>query len=314
MWDPVGFPKHDPQDDMTDGPGMARRRLGITGLATLAFLAGNKPGRRPANDDPYEDNIRRALGYLGRQQDNLGRFRVEGNEAWLRDHAIVTVALCEARRLERGRDMGDALRPGLAQPSPAQRALNYIAQARNGRAGWGSDLKTRTETTTWCLLALVSGKLAGLKVDQDAFEGARVWLTREDGVQTNADAGASLLGRIFLGEPPAKSKAVLKLAERCLQNLPVWDPEDGSIDIAYWHFGTLGMFQVGGSRWRKWNKAMKVAVLKNQHPKGAGSHTGSWNPLGSAGPEWGRVGCTALMVLTLEVYYRDAYVFRPRWD
>ena len=97
MWDPVGFPKHDPQDDMTDGPGMARRRLGITGLATLAFLAGNKPGRRPANDDPYEDNIRRALRYLESQQDNLGRFRVQKNQAWMREHAIVATALCEAR-------------------------------------------------------------------------------------------------------------------------------------------------------------------------------------------------------------------------
>ncbi len=313
MWDPAGFMKDDPQDDMTDGPGMARRRLGVTGLATLAFLAGNKPGRRPANEDPYADNIRRALRYLETQQDELGRFRIQDNPTWLRDHAIVTAALCEAHRLEPRQDIGDALRPGLAQPPPAQRALDYIAQARNGRAGWGSDRATKTETTVWCVLALMTGKLAGLKVDADAFEGARVWLVRDDAVRTNADAGGALLGRIFLGERSAKSKGVIQLAERCLKHLPVWDTEDGSIDMHYWHFGTLGMFQVGGSRWRKWDKAMKVAVVKNQFPRGSGSRTGSWDPMGRGGTERGRVGSTALMVLTLEVYYRYDRVF-GRWN
>ena len=196
---------------------------------------------------------------------------------------------------------------------PAQRALDYIAQARNGRAGWGRDRGTKTETTVWCVVALRTGKLAGLEVDADAFEGARVWLVREDAVRTNADAGGALLGRIFLGERSAKSKGVIQLAERCLKHLPVWDTEDGSIDMHYWHFGTLGMFQVGSSRWRKWDKAMKVAVVKNQFPRGSGSRTGSWDPMGRGGTERGRVGSTALMVLTLEVYYRYDRVFKP-WN
>ena len=98
-----------------------------------------------------------------------------------------------------------------------------------------------------------------------------------------------------------------------MQKLPGWDTEDGSIDMHYWHFGTLGMFQVGGSRWRKWDKAMKRTAVLNQFPKGSGARTGSWDPLGRGGTERGRVGSTALMVLTLEVYYRYDREF-GRWN
>ncbi len=99
----------------------------------------------------------------------------------------------------------------------------------------------------------------------------------------------------------------------CFQGLPpIWNPDDGSIDMYYWYYGTLAMFQVGGSHWKTWNKHMKGAIVKHQHPKGSGARTGSWDPIGPWGGDGGRVYSTACMVMCLEVYYRYDRVFGVR--
>ena len=80
--------------------------------------------------------------------------------------------------------------------------------------------------------------------------------------------------------------------------------DDGSIDMYYWYYATLAMFQVGGPSWRKWNAHMKEAIVNHQHPKNAGSKKGSWDPIGPWGPDGGRVYSTAVLAMCLEVYYR----------
>ncbi len=113
-----------------------------------------------------------------------------------------------------------------------------------------------------------------------------------------------MLTRILMGEDPRQSEMIRKGASLCLETLPNWNTEDGSIDMYYWYYGTLAMFQVGGSPWRKWNEAMKGAIVKHQQPRNSGSKTGSWDPIGPWGPDGGRVYSTATMVMCLEVYYR----------
>jgi hypothetical protein len=85
---------------------------------------------------------------------------------------------------------------------------------------------------------------------------------------------------------------------------PDWNPDSGSIDMYYWYWGSLALFQVGGTHWRKWNDAMVGTVVKHQHAAGSGSRTGSWDPIDPWGPDGGRVYSTALMTMCLEVYYR----------
>ena len=53
--------------------------------------------------------------------------------------------------------------------------------------------------------------------------------------------------------------AIRTAAAHLMQNLPAWDP--AKIDMAYWHFGTLAMFQVGGASWNAWNAKMKKAIV-----------------------------------------------------
>ena len=38
----------------------------------------------------------------------------------------------------------------------------------------------------------------------------------------------------------------------------------GSIDMYYWYYGTLAMFQMGGEHWERWNKNLKTVVIDNQ--------------------------------------------------
>ncbi|MFQ5844448.1 MAG: hypothetical protein ACE5JG_05600 [Planctomycetota bacterium] len=92
-----------------------------------------------------------------------------------------------------------------------------------------------------------------------------------------------------------------------------WNPDVPTIDLEYWHLGSLGLFQVGGGRWRTWTKAMKPALVKHQHQKGSGTRTGSWDPIGPWGRVAGRVASTAVAARTLEVYSLYARIFGTRW-
>ena len=117
-----------------------------------------------------------------------------------------------------------------------------------------------------------------------------------------------VLSRIFLGEDPATSEMIRKGADLCVKALPVWDEASGSIDMYYWYYGSLAMFQVGGDGWDRWNGAIKDAIIANQRD-GPPSFRGSWNPIGPWGSEGGRVYSTALMTMCMEVYYRYPKLF-----
>ena len=294
-WDADEFVKHDSDDDVTTGPGAKDQDVQVTGLALLAFLGGGHPGRRsePAS---YRKVVQTGLRWLIRRQDERGRIGSRDAKVWLRNHAIAATALCEGFWWTRAAEY----------KKPARRALDFIEQAVADRASW--DAGTKTETLAWCVVALKAGKLARMRVDPRAFEAARMGFSGESAVRSRLDRAATLLCRVFLGEHPSGME---DLSQRLVNEPPLWHPEPGMgiIDMHYWHFGSLAMFQVGGSRWREWNKGMRRAVVRNQHAKGAGARTGSWDPIGVRGGELGRVGATALMVATLEVYYRYDRVF-----
>jgi hypothetical protein len=164
-------------------------------------------------------------------------------------------------------------------------------------------------------MALKSGKFAGLEVDPDAFEGARVWVdkmtdqfgqvgyntmggapARPEGKQdkfpaeySQAMTAAGVLSRIFLGEDPRTSEFIKKGAKLCCEKLPEWKPDQGKIDMYYWYYATLALFQVGQPYWSQWNNSMKDAIVNNQHQQGSGRKTGSWDPIGVWGDDGGRV-------------------------
>ena len=327
-WDSDQFMKHDPDGDKSDGPGHAQHDVGVTALATLAFLGAGYTDRGAKAQNRYAKNVRMALRFLMTRQDEQGCFGTRATQQYMYNHTAATLAMCEAYWITRN--------PRYKRP--AEQGLAFLAKARNPRGGWRYGVRpgeSDTSVTTWAVLALKSGKFAGLEVDPDAFAGARAWLDRMTDKKTGAVSynrkgggvarldrhakafprekseamtAAGVLMRIFLGEDPRSSKIIRMGAALCVEKPPKWQ-KDGSIDMVYWYFGTLAMFQVGGKHWREWNNAMKEAVLKHQHGKRTGSRLGSWDPEGPWGEVGGRVYATAMMTMSLEVYYRYARVF-----
>ena len=79
-------------------------------------------------------------------------------------------------------------------------------------------------------------------------------------------------------------------------------PDRRSEDLYYWYYGTLAMYQYGGSEWRSWNTALRDYLVADQRTTGHAA--GSWDPKAPWGPYGGRVFSTAVSTLCLEVYYR----------
>ena len=318
-WDSDGFMKHDPAHDKCDGPGHALYDVGVTGLSLLAFLGANYTDR---GTHRFARHVSAGLRYLMRSQDDDGCFGTRAADHFMYNHSIASLAMIEAYWMTRNP----------RYKKPAQDAINFIVRSRNPYLAWRYEPRggeNDTSVTGWMIMALKAGRWAGLEIDPNAFAGARLWIDkmtdpefgqvgytepggsvgRPEGLQdsfppekSQAMTSVGMLSRIFLGEDPATSDLIRKGADLCLEVVPKWDETDGSIDMYYWYYGTLAMFQVGGRHWKRWNKAMTRAIVPTQQSTGA--KKGSWDPVGVWGSDGGRVYATATMVLCLEVYYR----------
>ena len=273
---------------------------GVTGLTLLAFLGA---GRSHLSGDDQQ-TVRAGLNYLLETQGpdgNLGgpaaRF------AFMYCHGMASFALSEAYAMT-GDDrleapVRNAVRFSLSYQHPATGGWRY----RRGELGDTSQLG-------WQLMALKSAELAGVPVPQSTRDGMIRFLKsvesgrfgglasyRPGELATPAMTAEALVCRQFLGMTrtnPAGHEA----AEFLIQQAP----GHGRPNFYYWYYGTLGLFQQQGDYWSKWNELLQKELVETQRTTGALS--GSWDPSTVWGGYGGRVYCTALAALCLEVYYR----------
>jgi hypothetical protein len=314
------------------GPGVNRGHsgsvdAGVSALALLAFMGQGNTHRHGR----FKRTVRKGIKWLKAQQRKDGSvgFHEGGDHGGAYSQAIATMALCEAYGVSRD--------PGL-RPA-AQKALNFCLDAQNPNLGWRygiRDGRNDTSVTGWYVLAIKAGKVAGLKVPQAAFEGARRWFERctsSDGSvgYMSPGGGSSVLGgndgkfepnmtltavsvvcRLFTGEK-ASTDAIRKGARLIAEAPPEWTGK--RLSFYYWYYGTYALYHFDqDNKWGVWNKAMKKALLPNQ--RNGGCEDGSWDGVG----EWstaGRVYATAINALTLQIYYRYeretvAMAFEPR--
>jgi hypothetical protein len=114
-----------------------------------------------------------------------------------------------------------------------------------------------------------------------------------------------MLARIFMGDDPRKDPMIQKGVALMTKLPPTWNTNDGSIDMYYWYYATLALYQAGGAAWKTWDAAMATSIVANQRKDGAYcGFKGSWDPIDPWGAEGGRVYSTAILTMCLEVYYR----------
>ena len=199
---------------------------------------------------------------------------------------------------------------------PAQLAVNYIMASQDPvGGGWGYGYRAPGDTSIlgWNLMGLKSGHMAYLQIDPMSVKKAVAFL---DSVQTDEGSGygynapgntpsltaAGLLCRMYLGwkkDHPALNRGLDRLAKI-----------GPSQDLYYDYYGTQVMHHVEGDRWVAWNAKMRDMLVKTQAKQG--HEQGSWHE-GVAqghGPEvGGRIYCTSLATMILEVYYRHLPIY-----
>ena len=320
-WDADAFSSHI-EGEETDGPGEAVYDIGVTGLAVLAFLGAGESHLQ--GNFVERQTLTRALKYLKGVQDPEGCFGPRSFAHFTYTHAIATLAMCEAY----------AMTKSPLFKGSAQAGVDFILKARNPYLAWRYGVRPQdndTSVTGWMVAALAGARAAGLRTDPAAFTGALAWVekvtepefgrvgyvSRGSGPARLQDAmdkfptdlsealtAEGILIRIHCGEDPGKSEMIRKGTDLIQRLPPRW--EGGHIDMMYWFWGTLAMFQVGGDAWRTWNQAIAKEILPRQ------AKDGSFDPVGAWGKVGGRVYSTALMTLVAEVHFRYEGVFRKR--
>jgi hypothetical protein len=287
----------------TNPGGLSDAYNGATGMALMPFLGAGFTHKK----GPYKEQVKAGLAYLVRQMKLKN-----GNQGDLSDsgtmysHGICAIALCEAYGMTNDREL----------IAPAQAALNHIAYAQDPvGGGWRYAPRQPGDTSVvgWQLMALKSGHLAYLNVPNATAKGASQFL---DSVQADsgsaygytnpgdgiATSSVGLLSRMLLGWK--KDHGAL---QRGVQRLSETGPSKSN--TYYNYYATQILCHHGGDGWKKWNPVMRDQLVDTQAK--AGAEKGSWFIPGDHGSDrGGRLYCTAMATMILEVYYRISPIYK----
>ena len=298
-----------------------------TGLALLAFQGAGYNHK----EYKYADTVNKGVRWLISNQDDDGCLYVATNEATndvcrLYSHGIAAIALCEAYGMTNDPEVRSA----------AQKALDYIAASQDKtHGGWrynpGAD--SDTSVTGWMVMALKSGKLAGLDVNQATLDlvdsrwlgfaadsrneykfrynpnakNTEQYPDREvqGKTPTSCMTSVGLLLRLYSGWDRTDERMVAG-AKELLKTMPADDSIEAR-NTYYWYYATQVLKHVGGEYWDTWYKESLYPLLIRTQKK-TGPMQGSWDPLNPVPDRWGyfsgRLYVTTMNLLTLEVKWR----------
>lgn len=273
---------------------------GITGLASLAFLAGGHSHLEGA----YQTEVQKSLEYLVRSQKSNGDLSGDARLfAKMYCHSMSLLALSEALAMTGDKRLLGAVQNG----------INFTVQAQNRRdGGWRYQPGDPGDMSQfgWQVLALHSAQLGGVTVPQET-------LTRMDAFLESCSSG---IGGGLASYKPKQGPSVTMTAEALMcryflqktvapmtsmeatRSISKERPTPNHVNLYYWYYGTLAMYHTGGPEWVQWNKELKSTLLTLQRRDGKGA--GSWPANGVWGGYGGEVYSTAMATLNLEVYYR----------
>jgi hypothetical protein len=299
-----------------------------TGLSLLAFQGAGYTHR----EYKYAAQIERGLRWLVDHQSPDGCLYVESDpesnkNARLYSHAIAALVLTEAYGMTRDPELRE----------PCLKALAYIEQSQDSTlGGWRyfAELKERrtdTSVTGWMLMALQSGRLAGLPTQEVTWQRIDRWLEmardpvqegrfrydpfapdhqRQQQQATPSMTGVGLLMRLYMGWE-ARDPRTLAAADYLLKSPPGMDSIEQR-DTYHWYYATQVLRHVGDQRWTEWNSRLHPLLVQSQVK--SGDMAGSWHPYEPVPDRWGlvagRLYVTTMNLLSLEVDYRLLPLYR----
>ncbi|MBK8206317.1 MAG: terpene cyclase/mutase family protein [Planctomycetes bacterium] len=306
--------------------------IGLTGMSLLAFVGAGYDHK----EGDYRATCRQAILYLRKVQSNDGCFGPKEDDHFVYNHSICAMAMAEAY----GLSLDPVLKP------IADKGVEFILRAQNPGLGWRYGVQpgiNDSSVSGWMVLALKSCKMAGLEFDSTkCYADAAEWFkmvtvdvngypkcgydspgsnnarlrTAGDYEHNPAMDSIYVMSMLFMDIADLNDKNIKALAKICVEKdyLPSW--EKNKIDYYYWYYASLALYQVGGSIWSTWEKAMSKTLLDYQRGyhaedvkkglinKDMLDEHGSWDACDAWSAAGGRVYATAINCLTLEVYYR----------
>lgn len=302
-WNPV---KHEGREHNKNHPAVA------TACATLPFYGAGYSERK----GDYSGVIRNSIDYLNRAVSKQSQKPQFGSNYGA---ALVLMALSESVIM--------------ANNPTSKRNAEHVAKyfidqytARPGQ-GWGYlAAGTDLSVTGWVILALKTAKMAQLptldsKEAKQAELGYKKWLSEVTDAQTGMGSyrpghkpspNMTYVGMFVKQALSFKDDPFLKVAA---ENTIKWAnsnttfQENRPKNLYGIYYGTLAAFQAGGDTWSAWNPVMKKSLVLSQRTGDAKELGGSWDPTHDhTGEIGGRVYTTALLALTLEIYYRYSHM------
>jgi len=293
--------------------------VAATGMSLLPFLAAGQTHKKPLGpvSRDYSQTVAKGLDFLISRQQANGSFSGIPPQHTMYSHAIATVALCEAYGMT-----GDK---GKLQYA-CQKALNFILKAQHGGGSWGYQpgMSGDTSIVGWQVQALKSAEMCrDLTVDKKALAKASKFLDSVSDTSKKSTYG-------YRNGPGAPGTALTAVGLLCRYYVDGWGPinpgmaegvrglatrrppNPAEFDMYYYYYATQVVHFHEGEVWHKdWNPKMRDMLVKMQ-VKGKGERVdGSWDADGAMiGSSCGRLGTTAMALLTLEVYYRHLPLYK----
>jgi hypothetical protein len=285
------------------GGSRAKDRTGATAMALLPFLGRGYTHR----EGPYRSTVDKGIAFLA-QRVVVGKGRAYDNSGNMYSQGLAGIALSECYALSKDNRLA----------VPSQMSLNFIMQAQDPvGGGWRYVPRQPGDTSAvgWQIMAIKSGNLAALQVNPLTFKKAVDFLSSvesQGGARygytdnkrfTPALTSVGLLCRMYLGwkkDNPALQDGVDFIAKT-----------GPTTDLYYDYYATQVMYHMQGDAWAEWNKRMKDLLLKAQSSRA--HELGSWHEglnQGHAAEAAGRLYCTSLATMILEVYYRHPPLYQ----
>jgi len=284
---------------------LAEARIGATAIALLPFLGAGQTHQ----EGKYKDVVARGLAFLGTQMklDHTGgSFYEPGGRMY--SHGLAAIALCEAYAMTHDKRLH----------LPAQAAINFTCSAQDPiGGGWRYQPREKGDTSAvgWQVMALKSAHMAYLRVppitmkkvfaylDTVQYESGAKYGYLKSGQGSSATTAIGLLCRMYLGwqrDNPALQRGVQWISDQ--------GPAPG--DMYYNYYASQVMRHWEGPLWKKWEERMVAQLLESQATNG--HEKGSWYFKHRHSNSGGRIYCTAMAAMTLEVSYRVLPIYGPQ--